>query len=45
MIYFSAHVKMSYYFFNRRGLLQKQKDRQYNSGGKENAVDCYIVKF
>ena len=29
---------MSYYLFNRQGLLQKLKDRYHNGGGKETEI-------
>ena len=30
---------MSYYWFNRQELLQKEKGRYHNGGGKEEAVE------
>ena len=33
---------MSYYWFNRKELLQKAKDKYYNCGGKENAAEYYV---
>ena len=32
---------MSYYLFNRQGLLQKAKDRYHNCGGKGKAAEYY----
>ena len=33
---------MSYYWFNRKKLLQKAKDKYYNCGGKEKAAEYYL---
>ena len=33
---------MSYYYFNRKNLLQKAKDKYHNFGGKEKAAKYYI---
>ena len=33
---------MSYYWFNRKDLLQKAKDRYHNGGGKEEAAGYYL---
>ena len=33
---------MIYYWFNEQELLQKAKDKYYNCGGKEKAVECYL---
>ena len=33
---------MSYYWFNRKGLLQKAKDRYHNCEGNEKAADYYL---
>ena len=38
MIYFFAHIKMSYYQFNIQELLEKANDRYCNCGGKEKAA-------
>ena len=40
MIHFFVHIKMSYYWFNRQGLLQKANYR-YSCGGKEKAAKYY----
>ena len=34
---------MSYYWFNRKELLQKAKDRYHICGGKERAAKLYIA--
>ena len=34
---------MSYYWFNRKDILQKAKDRYHNRGGKEKAAE-YCLK-
>ena len=34
---------MSYYWFTRQKLLQKEKDRFHYSGGKERAAEYYIA--
>ena len=39
---FFVHIKMSYYWFNRKELLQKAKDRYDNGGGKEKAAEYYL---
>ena len=31
---FFVHIKMDYYWFNRRELLEKAKDRYHEDGGK-----------
>ena len=33
---------MSYYWFNRKELLQKAKDRYHNGGGKEKSAEYYL---
>ena len=33
---------MSYYWFNRKELPQKAKDRYHNGGGKEEAAEYYL---
>ena len=33
---------MSYYWFNRKELLQKAKDRYHNGGGKEKNAEYYL---
>ena len=33
---------MSYYYFNRKNLLQKAKDKYHSFGGKEKATKYYI---
>ena len=33
---------MSYYYFNRKNLLQKAKDKYHYFGGKEKAAKYYI---
>ena len=35
---------MSYYGFNRHELLQKTKEKYYNCGDKEKAVEYYVKK-
>ena len=40
-LFFFVHIKMSYYLFNRKELLQEAKDRYHNSGGKEK-VEYYL---
>ena len=40
--YFSVHIKMSCYWFNRKELLQKAKDRYHKVSGKENVVAYYL---
>ena len=42
VIYFIARIKMSYYWFNRKELLQKAKDRYHNCEGNEKAADYYL---
>ena len=37
-----VHIKLSHYWFNRRELLQKAKDRYHNGGGKEEAAEYYL---
>ena len=32
---------MSYYWFNRQELLEKEKDKYYNGGGKEKVTEYY----
>ena len=34
---------MSYYWFNRKKLSQKVKDKYHNCGGKKKAVEYYIA--
>ena len=34
---------MSYYWFNRKELLEKAKDRYHNGGGKTEAAEYYIA--
>ena len=34
---------MSYYWLNRKELLQKAKDKYHNCGGKEKAAEYYIA--
>ena len=43
MIYFFAHIKMSYYQSNRQELLQKAKDKYHSHGGKEKAAKYHIA--
>ena len=43
MIYFFAHIKTSYYWFNRQELLKKAKCKYHNGGGKEEAAEYYIA--
>ena len=33
---------MTYYWFNRKEVLQNAKDRYHNCGGKEKAAECYL---
>ena len=33
---------MSYYWFNRKELLKKVKDKNHNCGGKEKAAKYYV---
>ena len=40
-LFFFVHIKMSYYLFNRKELLQEAKDRYHNGGGKEK-VEYYL---
>ena len=40
--YFFVNIKMSYYWFNRKELLQKAKDRYHNVSGKENVAEYYL---
>ena len=42
MIYFIVHLRMSYYHFNRKELLQKAKDWFHNCGGKQKAAKYQI---
>ena len=42
MIYFFVHIKMRYYWFNRKELVQKAKDRYHNGGGKEKTAQYYL---
>ena len=42
MICFFVHIKMSYYWFNRKELLQKAKDRYHNGDGKEKTAEYYL---
>ena len=42
MICFSVHIKISYYIFNRKELLQKANDKYNNCGGKEKTAECYL---
>ena len=42
MIYFIVHLRMSYYHFNRKELLQKAKDRFHNCSGKQKAAKYQI---
>ena len=32
--FFVVHIKMGYYWFNRRELLEKAKDKYHEDGGK-----------
>ena len=38
-----VNVKMSYYWFNRRELLEKAKDTYHNRGGTEKASEYYMA--
>ena len=40
--YFFVQIKMCYYFFNWKELLQKAKDRHHNCGGKEKTAEYFI---
>ena len=42
VICFFIPIKMSYYQFNRKALLEKAKDIYYNAGGKEEATKYYL---
>ena len=42
VICFFIPIKMSYYQFNRQALLEKAKDKYYNTGGKEEAAKYYL---
>ena len=42
VICFFSPIKMSYYQFNRQALLEKAKDKYYNTGGKEEAAKYYL---
>ena len=42
VICFFIPIKMSYYQFNRKALLEKAKDKYYNAGGKEEATKYYL---
>ena len=42
VICFFIPIKMSYYQFNRQALLEKAKDKCYNTGGKEEAAKYYL---
>ena len=33
---------MIYYWFNRKELMEKEKDRFLNNGGKEKPAECYL---
>ena len=33
---------MSYYWFNKQGLLKKAKEKYHNNGGKEKAAKYYL---
>ena len=37
-------MKMSYYSFNKTGILQKAKEKYDNGGGKEKAAEYYKTK-
>ena len=39
---FFVQIKMSYYWFNGKELLQKAKDRYHNGCGKEKAAEYYL---
>ena len=39
---FLVHIKMSYYWFKRQQLLQKEKKGYHPWGGKEKAAECYL---
>ena len=39
---FFIHMTMSYYFFNVQELLQKQKNKYQNCGGKEKAAEYHL---
>ena len=42
VICFFIPIKMSYYQFNRKALLEKAKDKYYNAEGKEEATKYYL---
>ena len=37
-----VHVKMSYYWYNRKKLLQKAEDKYHNCGGKGKPAEYYL---
>ena len=39
---FFFHINMSYYWFNRKYLLQKATDRYHKGGAKEKAAEYYL---
>ena len=44
MIYFFVHIKVSYYWFNRKELPQKVKDRYYNGEGQEQTAEIKLIR-
>ena len=42
MIYFFVHIKMNYYWFNTKELLQKAKEIYYNGGGKKKLLKIIL---
>ena len=44
MIYFFVCIKVSYYWFNRKELLQKVKDRYHNGEGQKQTAEIKLVR-
>ena len=44
MIYFFVHIKVSYYWFNRKELPQKVKDRYHNGEGQEQTAEIKLIR-
>ena len=42
MIYFFVHIKMNYYWFNTKELLQKAKEIYHNGGGKKKLLKIIL---
>ena len=42
MIYFFVRIKMSYYWFNKKELIQKSIGRYHKGGGKEKLLNIIL---